>query len=453
MPNYERLLTTYDSTLLNKAVSYVCQAIITIQRQHPELLLEKYRSVQWENHTNQSALSAKFTKALSQTQDWDELLQKLELYLRAILTPTAFTLPIVLELITKIQQLSSIKPELNGSINSQITIPRPAKPETGIAILLLDAENLQINLSTEKFLNTVCTAPIQVKIAFANWSNRGKLDVELHERGYDLIHVPIGKDNADGKMIAYGSSIHERYPNVQEVLVCSSDKVMTNLRNNLQQHGLIVYQVSQQGDNISLFNSRSGETTIYSLKPLPEMPSIEELILQLKALIKSEQQRTRIYWVKLSVIAKLFKNKYTFNISQVISLHLPGKRARDIFINHPTEFVTHQIDDGSELYVTLFEHDQIQSETKKTQSEVAVSITSARELEQVLKDIMINLIQESQNSWIDISILGSKFNQLYGKSITSKIKELKISSSYVKFLQSCGSLQLQQKDKKWVVSC
>jgi hypothetical protein len=138
----------------------------------------------------------------------------------------------------------------------------------GITFLLLDAENLQISTHTEKYLANVCNCPLQVKIAFANWSNRGKLDIELHERGYDLIHVRAGRDNADGKMIAFGSYIHELYPHAKEVLVCSSDKVMTNLCNKLQQHGLIVYQVSQHSENINLFKNSTGETTIYSTKPL-----------------------------------------------------------------------------------------------------------------------------------------------------------------------------------------
>jgi hypothetical protein len=34
----------------------------------------------------------------------------------------------------------------------------------GIAVLLLDAENLQLNNNTEKFLATICKCPIQVKI-------------------------------------------------------------------------------------------------------------------------------------------------------------------------------------------------------------------------------------------------------------------------------------------------
>ncbi|MGM3308379.1 NYN domain-containing protein [Anabaena sp. WFMT] len=455
MLNHERSLTTYDSALLNRIVSQVCQVIITIQKQQPELLLEKYRKVQWHNNSNQSALSAKFMDLLSQTQNWEELLQKLQLYLRAIFVAEALNSPILSELISNVRQINPIISELNGSVNNTFS---PVLQPVGIAVLLLDAENLQINTNTEKFLATVCNSPIQVKIAFANWGNRGKLDIELHERGYDLIHVPAGRDNADGKMIAFGSSIHERYPNAKEVLVCSSDKVMTNLCNNLQQHGLIVYQVSQHGENINLFNNSTGETKIYRVKPLPEIPSIEQFIGQLKNLIQDEQKLNASYWIKLSQLSKLYKIKYQLNISHIVSQYLPGKRARDIFINYPADFVIHQIDDVSELYVTVFDHNQVQAEDgqkseidKNKQLQSLSGITSKQDLEKALNIILDELIEKSVHDYFDISILASKFKQKYGKTITGQIQELQISGTFIKFLQSCNNFHLQQKDKKWEI--
>ncbi|MBD2294352.1 NYN domain-containing protein [Anabaena sphaerica FACHB-251] len=456
MSNHERSLTTYDSALLNKIASQVCQAIITIQQQQPELLLEKYRKVQWQHISNQSALSAKFTALLSQTRTWEDLVKKLQLYLKAILVPEALNLPILAELIAEIRQHNPVISELNSSLNPAL-IP-PLVP-VGIAVLLLDAENLQLNINTEKFLATICKCPIQVKIAFANWSNRGKLDIELHERGYDLIHVPAGRDNADGKMIAFGASIHELYPNAKEVFVCSSDKVMTNLCNNLQQHGLTVYQVSQHGENINIFNNSTGKNTIHSVKPLPEIPTLEQFVLQVKNLIKEQQKLTDTYWIKLSQLSKLYKIKYELNISHIVAKYLPGKRARDIFINYPADFVIHQIDDVGELYITLFEHGLVQqkdsnkSETLNSITSKSLStITSQLELEAALKKILEELIKESKHSNFDITVLASKFKQKYGKPITEQLKELQIGGTFVKFLQSCSYFQIQLKDNKWEVS-
>jgi hypothetical protein len=458
MLNHERSLTTYDSALLNKIVAQVCQVIITVQKQHPELLLEKYRKVQWQNHANQSALRTKFLDLLSQTQSREELLQKLQLYLKAIFVVEALTSPILLQTIANVRQLTSIKSELNGSVNTTFT---PSLQPVGIAVLLLDAENLQINTNTEKFLATICKNPIQVKVAFANWTNRGKLDVELHERGYDLIHVPAGRDNADGKMIAFGSSIHERYLNAKEVLVCSSDKVMTNLCNNLQQHGLIAYRVSQHGENINLLNNLTGETRIYSIKPLPEIPSLEQFIRQLKKLIQDEQKLTQSYWIKLSQLSKLYKIKYHLNVSHIVSKYLPGKRARDIFISYPADFVIHQIDDSSELYVTVFDHNLVKSQdsqksefNKKDDDEQISffkSINSKLDLEKALNIILEELKLEFKDECFDISILASNFKKKYGQPITDQLQELQINGTFVKFLQSCSNFNLQQKDKKWEI--
>ncbi|MBD2144255.1 NYN domain-containing protein [Sphaerospermopsis sp. FACHB-1194] len=460
MSNHERSLTTSDSALLNQIVSQVCQAIITIQQQQPELLMEKYRKVQWQKTANQSALSAKFTELLSQTRSREELINKLQLYLKAFLVPAALNVPIISELIAEIRNHNPVISDLNSCLNSTLF---PALVPVGIGVLLLDAENLQLKINTEKFLATICQCPIQVKIAFANWSNRGKLDVELHERGYDLIHVPAGRDNADGKMIAFGSSIHELYPKAKEVFVCSSDKVMTNLCNNLQQHGLTVYQVSQHGENINIFNNATGKTIIHSIKPLPEIPSIDQFVLQVKHLIKEEQKQTANYWIKLSQISKLYKTRYQVNISNVIAKYLPGKRARDIFISYPADFVIHQVDDVGELYITLFEQQHFSQKEdvnpannhKNYQiqnNSLANNLTTKLDLEKAIKNIWTELSKESKNESFDISILASKFKQKYGKPITEQMKELQIGGTFAKFLQSCSDFQVQLKDNKWQVS-
>lgn len=330
----------------------------------------------------------------------------------------------------------------------------------GITFLLLDADNLQISTHTEKFLANVCNCPLQVKIAFANWSNRGKLDIELHERGYDLIHVRAGRDNADGKMIAFGSYIHELYPHAKEVLVCSSDKVMTNLCNNLQQHGLIVYQVSQHSENIIIFNNSTGETTIYSTKPLVEMPSIEQFILQVKGLIEEEQKLTASALVKLSHLSRVYQVKYQLHLSHIVSKYSPGKNAKDILAKYPADLVIYQIDDSSKLYVTVF-YDNLNPANNNTDRSKSVKsilsiflsvISSKLDLELVLKTIREDLMEESTQVNFDINILPIQFKQRYGKPITEQIKELKINGSYIKFLQSCSFLQLKQKDNKWEIS-
>ncbi|MEA5513297.1 NYN domain-containing protein [Nodularia sp. UHCC 0506] len=329
-----------------------------------------------------------------------------------------------------------------------------------IAILLLDAENLQLDTKMEQFLTTVSTYPLQVKIAFANWSKMGKRDEELHQRGYELIHVPVGKDNADGKMIALGSSVHERYANAKEVIVCSSDKVMTNLCNHLQQNGLIVYQAIKKEEILIVLNSATGKPITQFPNFTPEIPTIEVFIQQIKQLIQAEQKQNKIYWVKLSVLSKIYKTKYNLTITQVVSQHLPGKKARDIFTNYPVDFAVHQVNVTSELYITLFQINQSPpiNSTENTllssqnKSSLLSSINSAADLEKALKAILQELTIKSPASYIDISLLGTGFNQRYGQPITEQIKSLNLNGNFLKFLQSCKSFNLKKNGKSWQVA-
>lgn len=357
--------------------------------------------------------------------------------------------------------------ELNGSVSITNIKPSELEPhaskyasvsKTEIAVLLLDAENLQINPEAEKFLTTVCTCPIQIKIAFANWCSMGKLDIDLHGRGYDLIHVPAGKDNADGKMITFGSSIHERYPKAREVLVCSSDKVMINLCNHLQQHGLTVYQVSKQDEDITVLNSYTGKLVKQVANLVPEIPTIAQFIEQIKELIKAEQKRTQNIWIKLNTISKNYKSKYKLTIGQVAAKHFPGKKAKEIFINNPTEFVLHQIDQAAAVYITLFEinsnpvnskNDPVSSDIK---SPLLSNIATKLDLEQALKKIINELTIHSPGSYVNIGTLGSQFKQHYGKPITEQIKSLQLSGNFLKFFQSCNSFQLRETAKGWEIA-
>ncbi|MBD2665842.1 hypothetical protein B6N60_00284 [Richelia sinica FACHB-800] len=452
MPNNDGLQPAYDTAQLKNIATYICHTIVEIQKHHPDLLLEKYRTIQWHLPGNQSALINKFVSLLSQTKSWDELIQKIQLSLNAIFLEKSTNSQIITDLISKINLLNPHIHQLN--IPHEATINSSSKSNSlGIAVILLDAENLNLNLSTEKFLATICTCPIQVKIAFANWSIRGKLDVELHERGYDLIHVPAGKDNADGKMIAFGSSIHERYPKAKEVFVCSSDKVMTNLCNHLQQHGLIVYQVSQQGDHINLFNSSTGKTTTYSLKHIPDLASLVPI---LKSLVELERQSTGSQWIKVSKVFQLLNAKHKINMSQVIAAHLPGKKPKDIFANYPEDFVLHKTDDSSEFYVTVFDHQPLHkndNEPAKISSEKVydLKIDSAIALENSIKQIIENCNQLDIDGYIDVGIVATKFKSQYNKAITVQIKQLQINGNFPKFLQSCHSFKLKQTEIGWKV--
>lgn len=459
------LSTGCDSSLLQEISACLCQTIITIQEQQPELLVEKYRNVAWRSDRNQSTLIAKLTEVLGKTQDGDARFEQLQKFLKALLVPQAFHSNILINFLEKLCQLNFIKLELNNLENpkkpfpSLISVDTSSPEEKPIAVLLLDAENLQISTETEKFLTTVCTYPIQIKIAFANWCSRGKLDVELHERNYDLIHVPVGKDNADGKMITFGSAIHERFPNTKEVLVCSSDKVMTNLCNLLQQKGLTVYQVSKHGDNITILNRKSGKNLVYSPQFHPKISSIEKFINTLKELIKEEQKCTSSSWVNFDSICRKFQEKYKVSINQVVSTHFSGKKAQDIFIDYPQVFSGHQISNKTELYITLFELPQEPKiNCEKSGNAIIVthqyssSINSITELEQALIAILKNLINQSKEGYVIQGTLGVELHKRYGEGISKILERLQFDGNFTKFLESSKLVKLDKTEKNYRIT-
>lgn len=173
----------------------------------------------------------------------------------------------------------------------------------------------------------------------------GKLDTEFHKRGYDLIHVPAGKDNVDGRMIAVGSSIHEHYPNAREVLVCSSDTIMTNLCNHLQKNGLIAYRVCKQGSNLTILNSQNGQIHTISLNSVLKITSLEQFITQLKTIVIAEQARASNQWIHLSKISQVYQENHKVSLTEIACHPKLGESIADIFINRPADFVVHKLPD------------------------------------------------------------------------------------------------------------
>lgn len=455
MPDNLNLPNVNESAIIDKVTACVYQAILDIQQQQPELLTQKYRKINWQDTKNQSIFLDKLQAELSGVQEEKVLFSKLRKFLQFLLEESFFKTAECKSLIDKIRQI--IQP---GTLSPSQTTTQQIFDRTSIAILLLDAENLQLDVETEKFLASICTYPIQIKVAFANWRSMGKQDLEFHGRGYELIHVPQGKDSADFKMATVGSSIFVHYPTAKEVLVCSSDNGLTHLGNTLQTHGLTVYRVRKQEDNITVLNSKTGEIKTRSLKTVPQIPSVAESIAQLKAVIKAEQKRTGYHWIKLSRLSNLFQAKHSLTLSEVLAIHFPDKKVKDFFNDYPADFVVHQLPDRSQVYVTLFDIPQqnkaegeSEPQTSNGKDIQATEIKSLEELEQVLIALFKELTITSPENPISLEVIGTEFQKQYGQPINNLIKDnLKLNGNLLKILQSFSSFNLEQKKGKWLVA-
>ncbi len=277
-----------------------------------------------------------------------------------------------------------------------IKIQQLAQPKPGISILLLDAENLnKFDANLEIFLSKLCNYPLRVKIAFANWKNTVG-DTELYERGYQLIHVPTGKNSADAQMIAIGAAICRHYSDAKEVFVCSSDWLLTHLCNELQSQGLTVYRVRKQNNTLAVENRCNGDIKHYSLSLNSEIPHLEGLVKQVEAVIKEETESINNRLTQLSTVAALFQERCQLTINE----------------NRPNSVPTEAI------------------------APISTSIDSLEMLINIFIKIIEIMVVDSGLNKVPVNDIKNKFLSEYKENADLIIKQLKPKSSLIKFLRA-----------------
>ncbi len=299
----------------------------------------------------------------------------------------------------------------------------------GICLLLLDVENLKLDVKTEQFLATLCVYPLQVKIAFANWRNSaiGQQDVDFHKRGYQLIHVPGGKDSADAKMIVRGMAICCEYPQIKEVFICSSDTLLMHLCNELQIQGLTVYHVRRHGTVLIVENRNTGETQHYSILIGSEIPELDDLAEQLKNLVTLEQNSLNDRLCNLNNLSILFQER--------LNLAVNANRPNISSINEEKP-------DGnlstSELELT--NPSPVSETTMLIPGVEAKPINSVEDLERVIMQMIKAMTSNTDVDYVAVDKIKNLFQSLYNEPADTIIKKFKPNSSLIKFLRSQTSL-------------
>ncbi|MBD2312830.1 hypothetical protein H6G20_14250 [Desertifilum sp. FACHB-1129] len=304
----------------------------------------------------------------------------------------------------------------------------PPEPQ-GLSLLLLDAENIKFDPHLETFLAQLSSYPLNVKIAFANWKNTAG-DSELYERGYQMIHVPLGKNSADAQMLAMGSAIRLHYPQVKEAFICSSDWLLNHLCNELQNQGLTVYRVRREDDNFRIENRQTGEIRYYSTTYNVEVPTPLDLMQSIEQLIQAEHQSLTERLVQLSTVMNLVQQRAAIEKQEKarISPSLDGLSSADKPIESqplpepPPENIVHP------------------------------EIKTRAELEKALIKIVANLTAESPGQYISISKLSSEFHQQYGKTYKEMSGTLGIKNKFLNFLQACSALIIKKQGTVYEVA-
>ncbi|MEI1373564.1 IS1/IS1595 family N-terminal zinc-binding domain-containing protein [Nostoc sp.] len=372
---------------------------------HPKISIPETRELSLVKNLSEEKVTEKSLSSFSFTLA-EELLQ-------TILSPDWLESAVFSQLIQKFQQKTEIQHQL----------------ETGISLLLLDAENLKLDINSELFLASICKYPLQVKMAFANWRNQsiGKQDIELYNRGYQLVHVPEGKDSADAKMIALGACILRSYPTAKEILVCSSDGILIHLCNELQNQGLIVYWVRRQGQSLHIENRNTGKLTHYSLSMATEVPSFEKVVEQIQDLIKNEQDSINARLHSLAAIASLFPERCNININ-----YNQKQPQIEEIISLPEELST----------------ECIQQEKQEDFAKISDGETLDKFLLKIIQHLQIN----SPKTKLSVSKLGTEIQKITGESPNSIIKKLKLGSNFTKYLESSPTFTLKASGKEYEVT-
>ena len=323
------------------------------------------------------------------------------------------------------QLFEPLPPSNSGCTESAIAPETSAECDRGIAILLLDAENLKLDINTEKFLASLCSYPLQVKIAFANWKNPlgGKLDAELYDRGYELIHVPGGANSADGKMIAFGAAILYRYRDVRQVFVCSSDGLLNHLCNQLPNQGLTVFRVRRQNSVLSVENPLTGDTHHYSCEREMEIPSFEELANQIGEFLKAEHKSIEERTARFYSVAELFQERRTIVFPSTTS---PAAAVSESIENEATP-----VYEGSSAFVAVNQKPEIIPELNSNPIESL----------EVLRNILVEIIEtaklELKEDYIPVAIIKKNFFAKYQFHADLIVKQfLGKNSSLIKLFQS-----------------
>lgn len=368
------------------------------------------------------------------------------LEIAASVLPTTEIYPPEVTTDLEVESMTEVTAFIEG--NDPETLPSDmqiSSSETVVSVLLLDVENLKIDLNAEKFLLSLAQSQQLIKIAFANWRNTSlaKQDAELYDRGYQLIHVPNGKNSADAKMIAFGASIFKTYPHVKEVFICSSDGLFMHLCHQLQNHGIVVYWVRRKDGKLIIENRHTGETRHYSISLETEIPQLDMLMDQLETLIQSERESIDERLSKISAVSALFQARCSIvkqeNIVNEKSKATERKSSNSN--NLTTEVILNHLNGSGNG----------DRNGTATNGNILEPIDNKEKLEKALIQLMMKM--KSQNSKEDISpnTLSKEFTNIYGKPPSSVIKELGLGSTLSKFLKSCSCFKLMQKGNQYKI--
>lgn len=476
---------TRSSELLHsnghKAISQLLHRAITVaQIQQPQLLTEPCRK--WLSGTSAEAQSHKIVALLNKQPNAPTVIKAVEHVLAQVFIPAFEGSKPYNRLLQQVQTLAAGPAKV---MDAPVQAPHNTSTDqfdhdaaldpAGTGLLLVDAENMHPPEALETLLQTVGQYPLRYRLAFGNWRKLGDRDQELYRRGYQMVHVPSGKNSADIKMSLDAFLISLWNPSLREVFICSTDSDLLHLGHALLSLGIVPYRVSRRGNdfvirNIETQTSQIVRGTVNST--MIKMPSLAQLKRWLKNLILEEQKAFPGKPITLGRLGKLFSDRNQMSVGQVLQNH-PNYRNLKHFLEAQEGFELCPLPDGFQIEVRLTEmrltEMQLTAPEETTaapmnpppnqgpeppSSTVAVlqPIADAQTLEQALIKLLWSLSSQQTGGSIPLSVLSVHFAHVHQESLSTVLKRIGEPKGLPKFLAKCRSLRVYKQGADWQVA-
>jgi len=429
----------------------LADALIQLQATHPDWMQARFREQSLA--AKRQKLVQKLLTLLQSSPDAntaiDQVIELLTQLLEPVVSETQFYPQvrhlIATELSTSIvpmhEQSALWQPELHRDL------PQPESNAQAIAILLLDAENIDLSPDAEAWLEKDCIYPLSLKFAFGNWKKLGNRDVDLHQRGYQLLHVPQGKNHADDKMTMIGSSILVHLPTIKAAIVCSNDNGLENLRHTLRFQGLDVSLLQRHQHTLKLTNCKTKQSTTLTLPSSAQMPSVEQGIQYCTTYLSDTGEPK----VLLSQLSSAFSKDLGFPISAFVKHHKLAKTPK-AFFQQSTQFRVTADKGNSQWYVSNCTQPGSAKVGKLDATHTQKKEFTISTLGCVCVGIAKHLIRQQDGDAVTVGVLATTFHQQYGQSMKTLLEKLEQEPSVPKFLQTCQGLKVYQEDNQWQVA-
>ncbi|MFH7243834.1 MAG: NYN domain-containing protein [Spirulina sp.] len=350
----------------------------------------------------------------------------------------------------------------------------PQAPWSGL--LLVDAENMHPSATLEAHLQSLAQYPLRYRLAFGNWRTLGNRDQEFYRRGYQMIHVPSGKNSADIKMSLDASLISLHHPSIREVFICSADSDLLHLGYVLLRQGLIPYRVSHDQQGFKVLNLAQQTTHTVALPPdataqtrggskaktaqptadpdpTPHIPaSLEQMKRWLRILILQEHQAHPDQPVTLGRLGTLFHERNHVSANQVLQTYAADTTLKQLLEADSTFVLTPLTEDGTSIQVALNlpPLDATTALVPAGPTPLVSPITDVQTLEKAVVAILPSLINEPRGT-VSLSLLGSTFAQVYHQPMSHVLQRLGEPKGLPRFLAKCSAIRLERQGENWHV--